>query len=63
MQNIDPLLNAPESAILFHVSEPTFWRRVADGSIPKPIKIGHLSRWPQSELLAVIETLKNARPQ
>jgi predicted DNA-binding transcriptional regulator AlpA len=58
---VDPLLNNREGAALLNVSVPTFWRRVADGTIPRPIKLGALSRWPQSELLAVIERAKAAR--
>lgn len=57
----DPLLTAREAAPILGVSVPTFWRRVADGTIPKPIKLGALSRWPQSEILQVIEAAKAAR--
>ncbi|MCJ1900958.1 AlpA family transcriptional regulator [Paracoccus versutus] len=58
---IDPLLKDREAAPLLGISVPTFWRRVADGTIPKPIKLGALSRWPQSEILEVIERAKAAR--
>lgn len=58
---IDPLLTVREAAALFAVSVPTFWRRVADGTIPKPLKLGRTSRWVRSELLAVIEALKAQR--
>jgi len=58
---VDPLLPAREAAPLLGVSVPTFWRRVADGTVPKPIKLGALSRWPQSEILGVIEKAKAAR--
>ncbi|MFG1346125.1 AlpA family transcriptional regulator [Xanthobacter autotrophicus DSM 431] len=57
----DPLLNVKESAALLGVSTPTFWRRVADGTAPKPLKLGSLSRWPRSEILGVIDRLKAAR--
>ena len=57
----DPLLIAREGAAILQISVPTFWRRVADGTIPKPVKLGGLSRWPKSEILAVIETAKAAR--
>jgi predicted DNA-binding transcriptional regulator AlpA len=57
----DPLLTDKESAPIFNFSVPTFHRRVADGTIPKPIKIGGLARWPKSELLAVIAALKAKR--
>jgi len=57
----DPLLVARECAAILQVSVPTFWRRVADGTVPKPVKLGGLSRWPQSEILEVIETAKASR--
>lgn len=58
---VDPLLTAREGAAELQFSVPTFWRRVADGTIPKPLKLGGLSRWPKSEILAVIENAKSAR--
>lgn len=57
----DPLLRDKEAAPILGISVPTFWRRVADGTVPKPIKLGALSRWPRSEILAVIERAKDAR--
>lgn len=61
MPGLDPLLTARESAGVLQISVPTFWRRVADKTVPKPIKLGGLSRWPRSEILAVIERAKAAR--
>ncbi|WP_347917111.1 AlpA family transcriptional regulator [Paracoccus marcusii] len=58
---VDPLLKDREAAPLLSISVPTFWRRVADGTVPKPLKLGNLSRWPQSEILEVIERAKAAR--
>ena len=60
---IDPLLTVRECAVFLQISVPTFWRRVADGTIPKPVKLGGLSRWPQSEIIAVIEDAKARRDQ
>ena len=60
---VDPLLKDREGAALLGMSVPTFWRRVADGTIPRPIKLGGLSRWPQSEIEAVIVHAKAARGQ
>jgi predicted DNA-binding transcriptional regulator AlpA len=57
----DPLLNVRESADLAGLSTPTFHRRVADGTFPQPVKLGNLSRWPRSEIIAAIERLKDAR--
>jgi predicted DNA-binding transcriptional regulator AlpA len=61
MEITDPLMTARESAAYLQVSIPTFWRRVADGTVPKPVKIGTLSRWPRSEIVAVIENAKARR--
>lgn len=61
MQNTDPLLTVREAAEYLQVSIPTFWRRVADGTVPRPVKLGALSRWPRSEIIAVIEVAKAAR--
>lgn len=58
---IDPLLTVRESAAVLQISVPTFWRRVADGTVTKPVKLGGLSRWPESEILAVIDQAKAAR--
>ena len=61
MDITDPLLTDDESAGILNVSTPTFWRRVADGTVPKPLKFGRLSRWPRSEILNVIEEAKARR--
>ena len=57
----DPLLTVRECAAYLQISVPTFWRRVADGTIPRPVKIGGLSRWPKSEIATVIEQAKAQR--
>lgn len=53
--SIDPLVKDSEAAAILGCSKSTFWRRVADGTIPRPVKIGGMSRWPQSEIITVIE--------
>ncbi|WP_246045486.1 helix-turn-helix transcriptional regulator [Rubellimicrobium roseum] len=55
------LLTDRESAALLHVAVSTFRRYVTKGLVPPPIKLGGASRWPQSEILAVIEAAKDAR--
>jgi predicted DNA-binding transcriptional regulator AlpA len=52
----DPLIRDGDAALMLGCSKATFWRRVADGTIPRPVKIGGTSRWPKSEILKVIET-------
>lgn len=55
MNSIDPLIKDGEAAGMLGCSKSTFWRRVADGTVPRPVKIGGMSRWPQSEITTVIE--------
>lgn len=61
LPGVDSLLKVGEAANVLSISVPSFWRRVADGSVPKPIKLGSSSRWLQSEILAVIEDAKARR--
>lgn len=58
---IDPLVRDSDGAEMLGCSKATFWRRVADGTIPRPLKIGGMSRWPQSEIASVIEAAKAQR--
>lgn len=57
----DPLLTVREGSALLDVAVPTFWRWVAKGILPKPVKLGGFSRWPQSEIVAFIEAAKAQR--
>ena len=55
MNSIDPLIKDGEATGMLGCSKSTLWRCVADGTIPRPLKIGGMSRWLQSELKTVIE--------
>lgn len=57
----EPLIRDGDAARILCCSKATFWRRVADGTIPRPVKIGGMSRWPRSEILDVIELAKIER--
>lgn len=59
----DQLIRDSEAAALLACSKATFWRRVSDGTIPRPVKIGGMSRWLRSEILTVIEKAKAQRVQ
>ncbi|WP_336042571.1 helix-turn-helix transcriptional regulator [Pseudooceanicola nanhaiensis] len=50
MKFTDPLIRDIEGAAYLGISKPTWWRRVADGTLPKPIKIGGVSRWRLSDV-------------
>lgn len=57
----DRLLTAREVADSLRMSVPTLYRRMADGTLPKPVKLGGLSRWPQSEILAALKAAGDRR--
>lgn len=44
------LVPAAEAAALLSMGKSTFWREVAKGTIPEPVKIGGLTRWRVSDL-------------
>ncbi len=60
---IDRLLKDKEAAARLGVAVSTFRRYVAGGLVPQPLKLGGTSRWLQSEILAVIQAAKAARPR
>lgn len=49
------LIRDGEGAALLGCSKATFWRLIAKGMIPPPIKIGGMSRWKVSDVQALIE--------
>lgn len=51
---VDPLLTDREVGTELNCGRSTVWRWAADGTIPKPIKIGGLSRWRRSWIQQVI---------
>lgn len=57
----DSLLRDREACELLGCSRATLWRRVKDGSLPPPVKIGGLSRFVASEYVEVIEKAKDQR--
>lgn len=57
----DPLLTAREVGKLLRISQASLYRRMADGTIPKPVKLGGLSRWPQSEILVAVKAAGERR--
>lgn len=55
------LVSDKQGAAMFNWSRATFWRRVKDGTLPRPIKIAGATRWRRDELLATIERLSAER--
>ena len=58
---IDRLLNDREVAAQLGVSKATVWRHAAAGLLPRPVKLGHSSRWPESDLAEAVQRLKAQR--
>mgnify|MGYP000483518108 CR=1 FL=1 len=59
----DPLIRDADGAFMMGCSKATFWRRVADGTVPPAIKIGGMSRWRLSDIEAVIAKAEAEREQ
>ena len=57
------LISDLEAAQLLGCSRATIWRRVADGGLPRPVKIGGISRFVLSEIMDRIEAAKAARDE
>jgi predicted DNA-binding transcriptional regulator AlpA len=55
------LVSAKTAAELLDISKATFWRRVQDGTFPKPLRIQGATRWNWRELEQAIADLSNAR--
>lgn len=50
----DPLFSDRDAAAMLGCGRSTLWRWAAEGVLPKPIKIGGMSRWRKSDIEAVI---------
>lgn len=59
--NLDDLIRDSEACKIIGCSKATFWRRVADGTFPRPVKIGGLSRWLKSDIENAIEQATERR--
>lgn len=51
------LLDIRRAASVLSISPATVWRRVADGSLPPPIKLGGATRWRADEIAAAVDRL------
>lgn len=58
---IDRLLRLVRVAELLGVCRRTVERRIAEGLLPQPVKVGRASCLPESEVHAYIERIKRER--
>lgn len=49
------LLDARESAALCGMSRAAWYKQLSAGKVPRPVKIGSLSRWRRDELIRWID--------
>jgi excisionase family DNA binding protein len=57
------LINLEKVAEMLDISEREVYRLIAAGELPRPVKIGRLSKLPIGEVLAYIERLKSVRSE
>ena len=57
------LLDVKALAALFQASPATIWRRVNDGTLPQPVRIGGMTRWARDEIDTVIDSAKGERDE
>ena len=55
------LLTASEVAGMFGMSKRTVWRLAGGGQLPRPVKVGGLTRWLRSEIGATLEKVRKGR--
>lgn len=58
---ISRLLRDTDAAALLSCSRSTFWRRVADGTIPRPIRLGGISRWRAADIERAVAEAEEKR--
>jgi len=57
----DPLLLTPEQAARrLGMAVRTLWKRLAEGAVPRPVKVGSLTRWRARDLDAWVSSLPTA---
>ena len=54
-------LTFPELMARLKIGRSSIYRRIADGTLPKPIKIGHLRRFKESEIDEALYSLEGKR--
>lgn len=58
----DRLVSVRDTASTLGCSVATVWRRVSDGTLPQPVKLGGMTRWSEAEIQSAINSAKKNRP-
>lgn len=53
------LIPDKEAAAMLSIGRSTFWREVAAGRLPQPVKIGGVTRWRLADLRRCVEPPTN----
>lgn len=55
--DIKILVPAAEAAKMLSMGQSTFWRKVGEGSLPKPLKVAGMTRWRVADLQQFVDDL------
>ena len=61
MNTVEEMFDLHRLASLLGLDERTIWRRVADGTLRKPVKIGRAARWFASDIANFQQRLREER--
>lgn len=53
------LVPAAKAAAMLSMGRSTFWREVASGTLPRPVRVGGLTRWRVADLQQYVAGLAN----
>lgn len=59
----DTYLTINQLAKLLGIGRSSIYRRIEDGTLPKPIKLGKLSRFSENAVVAALRELGNTSDQ
>lgn len=61
MNAVEEMFDLHKVAGLLGIDERTVWRRVADETLPKPVRVGRAVRWFESDIVTYQQKLRNER--
>ena len=61
MNAVEEMFDLHRVAGLLGIDERTVWRRVADGTLRKPVRVGRAVRWFESDIATYQQKLREER--